>query len=68
MVEVLEPEGVEKIHKAQTEAKKGPVSLAELAKGTRRTTATVWRLSQQVIGSNPTGGSREFASVARKMS
>jgi len=39
MVEVLEPEAIEKIHKAQKESNKRRVSLAALTKGTKKSAA-----------------------------
>ncbi len=39
MVEVLEPEAIKRIHKAQKESKKRPVSLATLRKGTKKSAA-----------------------------
>ena len=39
MVEVLEPEAIEKIHKAQKESNKRRVSLATLTKGTKKSAA-----------------------------
>jgi len=69
MVEVLEPEAIKKIHKAQKESKKRPVSLATLRKDTKKSAAK-GKKAVRVIAKNrkASAAPKQSAKAAQKVS